>query len=312
MSASDAPVSEGFAPFREHRTWYRITGSLGGTLPPLIILHGGPGAAHDYVDRFKLLAGPERAVIHYDQIGCGRSTHLPNIAPDFWSVELFLEELANLLTHLGISENYDLLGQSWGGMLAAEHAVRAPAGLRALVIANSPASMVTWVEEANRLRAELPPDVQNTLTEHEKTGTTDSLDYQGAVQVFYRRHLCRISPWPDELNRSLDQIAADPTVYHTMNGPSEFHVIGSLKTWSIEARLERIMVPTLVISGRYDEATERAVRPYIDLIPAAIWGLFENSSHTPHIEETATCMNMIFDFLGDPHDYVKSQNKNRR
>ncbi|MHB1549330.1 MAG: proline iminopeptidase-family hydrolase, partial [Acidimicrobiales bacterium] len=216
MSSSDTPVSEDFVPFREHRTWYRITGSLGGTHPPLIILHGGPGAAHDYVDRFKLLADSERAVIHYDQIGCGRSTHLPNIGPDFWTIELFLEELDNLLAHLGISGNYDLLGQSWGGMLAAEHAVRGPAGLRALIIANSPASMVTWVEEANRLRAELPPDVQKTLIEHEKTGTTDSVDYQNAVRVFYSRHLCRIFPWPDELMRSLDQIEADPTVYHTM------------------------------------------------------------------------------------------------
>lgn len=309
MPESGNAEGEGFAPFREHRTWYRITGALREGCPPLVILHGGPGAAHNYVDRFKLLASPERAVIHYDQIGCGRSTHLPKFGAEFWTVELFLEELDNLLAYLGISGCYDLLGQSWGGMLAAEHAVRQPAGLRALIVANSPASMVTWVEEANRLRAKLPPDTQKTLIEHEKAGTTDSVEYQDAVQTFYNRHLCRISPWPDELIHSFDQLAIDPTVYHTMNGPSEFHVIGSLKTWSIEARLNRITVPTLVISGKYDEATERAVRPYVELIPAATWGFFENSSHTPHIEETEKCMDMIARFLEDPHEYLTSGNR---
>lgn len=288
---------ENFASFGNHRTWYRVTGDGIGIHPPVIVLHGGPGAAHDYVDSFKALARPDRAVIHYDQLGCGRSTHLPDADPRFWTVELFLAELDNLIAHLGITEGYTLLGQSWGGMLAAEHAVRRPRGLKALIIANSPASMVTWVAEANRLRADLPPDIQETLIRHETAGTTDDPAYTAAVDVFYERHLCRIKPWPEEVERSFAQMAADPTVYHTMNGPSEFHVVGTLKSWNITAQLEQIDVPTLVISGKYDEATPRAVQPYVEHIPGARWELFEHSSHMPHVEETGRCMAVIDRFL---------------
>ncbi|HTI27072.1 MAG TPA: alpha/beta fold hydrolase, partial [Kutzneria sp.] len=144
-------ATEGRAKFGEHETWYRITGELGSGGVPLVVLHGGPGCTHDYLLRLTSLAG-DRAVVHYDQLGNGRSTHLPDATPDFWTVELFLAELDNLVETLGIADRYALLGQSWGGMLAAEHAVRRPAGLRGLVIANSPASMQLWSAAADRLR----------------------------------------------------------------------------------------------------------------------------------------------------------------
>ncbi|HQT67351.1 MAG TPA: proline iminopeptidase-family hydrolase [Acetobacteraceae bacterium] len=288
---------EGFAPFAGHRTWYRVVGPLDGGQPPLLILHGGPGATHDYVDRFRLLAGPDRAVIHYDQLGCGNSSHLPAQDPSFWTVDLFLAELDHLLDHLGIAGRYDLLGQSWGGMLGAEHAIRQPAGLRALVIADSPASMITWVAEANRLRAELPASVQQALTAHEAAGTTDHPDYLAAVDVFYERHLCRVKPQPEEVVRSFTKLAANPQVYHAMNGPSEFHVIGSLKNWDITAQLNRIIVPTLVLSGRFDEATPIVIRPFIEHIKGARWVEFPQSSHMPHVEETESCMAVVDEFL---------------
>jgi L-proline amide hydrolase len=181
-------------------------------------------------------------------------------------------------------------------MLGSEIAVRKPPGLRSLVIANSPASMQLWVQEANRLRAALPPDVQATLLRHEAAGTTDSAEYNVAVRVFYDRHLCRV-PWPPELEASFAAMAEDPTVYHTMNGPSEFHVIGSIRNWSIIDRLDRIHVPTLLISGRYDEATPAVVQPFADRIADVRWEVFENSSHVPHIEETERVMAVVGEFL---------------
>jgi len=292
-----AEVTEGSIPFQGGSTWCRVTGSLSSPRAPLVVLHGGPGAAHDYVERFALLADTGRAVIHYDQFGCGRSTHRADMGTDFWTVRLFLDELDTVLAHFGIADRYHLLGQSWGGMLAAEHAVRQPKGLRGLVIANSPASIPTWVAEANRLRAALPAEVEAVLMEHENAGTTFDPAYEQAVQVFYERHLCRVTPFPDELQRSLASIAAEPTVYHTMNGPSEFHVVGTIRDWTIEDRLSRIVAPTLVISGRYDEATEACVRPYAERIKGARWVIFENSSHTPHIEETEAVMRTVGDFL---------------
>ncbi len=289
-------VHEGYADFRGYRTWFRVTGDLKSGRLPLIIAHGGPGCTHDYVDSFKDLADTGRAVVHYDQLGNGRSTHLRDAPADFWNVELFLAELNNLIEHLPVSE-YALLGQSWGGMLGAEHAVRQPAGLKALIIANSPASMDLWRAAANELRQALPAEVQATLLRHEAAGTTDSAEYHAASQVYYARHVCRLQPEPAEVLRTNAAIEDDPTVYHTMNGPTEFHVIGSLRHWSIIEHLPRIQVPTLLISGRFDEATPATVQPFADGIRDVRWQIFEQSSHMPHVEEREACMACVEGFL---------------
>ena len=290
-------IREGYAPFRQYQTWFRICGNIDSGLTPLVVAHGGPGCTHDYVDAFRDIALSGRAVIHYDQLGNGRSTHLPQQPADFWQPALFLDELDNLLRHLNIADNYALLGQSWGGMLGAEHAVTQPKGLKALVIANSPASMALWLQGAAELRAQLPADIQQTLLQHEAAGTLDSAEYKAASQVFYQRHVCRLDPWPPEVRRTFDAMDADPTVYHAMNGPTEFHVIGSMKAWTIIDRLPQIEVPVLLISGRYDEATPAVVQPFMDHIPDARWVIFEASSHMPHVEERELCMKTVSDFL---------------
>lgn len=291
---------EGTVSFGEHETWYRITGDLGSGAAPLVVLHGGPGCCHDYLLTIAdLAASSGRPVVHYDQLGGGRSTHLPDRDAGFWTVELFLDELDNLLAALGIQDAYHLLGQSWGGMLAAEHAVRRPSGLRGLVIANSPASMDLLVSEANRLREGLPPDVNATLLAHEAAGTYDDPAYQAAVRVFYDRHLCRIVPNPPELAATFAALEADPTVYMAMNGPSEFHVIGTLRTWSIVDRLDRIDVPVQLVSGAHDEVTPACVQPYADRIPDVRWHVFADSSHMPHIEEREAYMALVAGFLAE-------------
>ncbi|TMV82890.1 alpha/beta fold hydrolase, partial [Thioclava sp. BHET1] len=186
---------------------------------------------------------------------------------------------------------------SWGGMLGAEFAVRRPAGLKALVIANSPASMALWVSEANRLREDLPAEVQATLLKHEAAGNYTDPDYLAAVDVFYQRHVCRVVPMPEEVKRTFDAIADDPTVYHSMNGPTEFHVIGTMRDWTIIDRLSAIEVPVLLISGRHDEATPAVVQPFADEIPNVRWIIFEASSHMPHVEEREACMSAVSGFL---------------
>ncbi|RWM13320.1 MAG: alpha/beta fold hydrolase [Mesorhizobium sp.] len=296
--AAVTEAREGHVAFRGYRTWYRIAGNLDSARLPLVVAHGGPGCTHDYVDTFKDIAALDgRAVIHYDQLGNGNSTRLPEKGPDFWTVDLFLDELDTLLRSLGIERRYAFLGQSWGGMLGAEHAVRRPQGLKALVIANSPANMRTWVSEANRLRRELPADVQATLTRHEVAGTVTDPEYVAASRVFYDRHVCRVVPWPPEVARTFAIMDGDNTVYRNMNGPTEFHVIGTMKDWTIEDRLPDIAVPTLLISGRHDEATPEVVRPYVEGVPGIRWVLFEHSSHMPHVEEQELCMRTVSDFL---------------
>jgi L-proline amide hydrolase len=294
------PSSTGTVDFRGWQTWYRITGELDGAGPPLVVLHGGPGATHDYTLRIAGLARPGRAVVHYDQLGNGNSTHLPDEGADLWTVQLFLDELDNLLGALGIADRYHLLGQSWGGMLAAEHAVRRPPGLQRLVIADSPASIGLWRSEAARLRAMLPPEVQDTLATHEAAGTTDHPDYREAEKVYNERHVCRVVPNPPEVERTFEAIEADPTVYHTMNGPNEFYVVGTLRDWSIVDRIDRVAVPTLLLSGRYDEATEATVEPFASGIPDVRWEIFENSSHMPHVEEEEAFLRLVAAFLDQP------------
>src|SRR6058998_2925459 len=162
--------------WRGHETWYRVRGDLDPSSPqtPVVICHGGPGAAHDYCEPIGDLSRFGRTCVLYDQLGCGKSQLLPDAPADFWTVQLFKDELADLTRHLGIADRYAVVGQSWGGMLAMEHALDHPDGLRAIVVADSPASIPLWVEEANRLRADLPQDVQDALTRHETDGTTDS------------------------------------------------------------------------------------------------------------------------------------------
>ena len=291
-------MSEGFIEWDGHRTWYRVVGELASDgLTPLVVLHGGPGAAHDYLEPIgELAAISGRPCVFYDQIGCGRSGHLVDAPPEFWTVELFERELEAVVEVLGIADRYHVLGQSWGGMLGMEHALRRPAGLRSLVLANSPASVQMLVSEASRLRGMLPSEVQEALARNETAGTTKSAEYQQAVLRFYERHLCRI-PFPDCLQRSLVQIAQDPTVYHAMKGPGEFRVIGSLRDWNITPRLHDVRVPALVISGQHDEVTPNIIRPLVQGLPAARWELIPDASHTPHLEATNHFLGLVTGFL---------------
>ncbi|MFC4535733.1 proline iminopeptidase-family hydrolase [Sphaerisporangium dianthi] len=292
-----APSAKGTVPFREYRTWYRVTGDLRSGRPPLVVVHGGPGSTHDYLLGLTELARDGQPVVHYDQIGNGGSSHLPGRGADFWTVDLFLDELDNLLQRLDIADNYLLFGQSWGGMLVAKHAASRPPGLRGLVIANAPASYPLWLREMKVLRADLPPEVNETLLRHEAAGTTGTDEYHEAMRWFYEKHVCRLKPWPRDYMASFYEIYNDPTVYYTMNGPSEFHVIGTLRDWSVEDCCADIAVPTLVLSGRYDEATPVTVRPFHDLIPDVRWEIFEESSHLPHLEEPELFLEVMRDYL---------------
>ncbi len=289
------PISEGFIPFKGHRVWYRIVGEeeTPGKLP-LLTLHGGPGAAHDYLESLDAMARTGRRVVYYDQLGCARSATPPN--PSMWTVDLYKEEIEVVREALHL-DHIHLLGQSWGGMLAMEYAITQPAGLASLTVASSPASMIQWVREANRLREELPAEVRRTLLAHEEAGTTSDPAYEEAVMVFYKKHVCRLDPYPDFVNRTFASIAANPEVYHTMNGPSEFHVVGTLKNWDIIAQLGQIRVPTLVTSGRYDEATPLIAETVHRGISGSEWVVFEQSSHMAHAEEPERYVSVLDSFL---------------
>jgi len=223
-SATSLPATEGHIPLsvpsagKPCQTWYKIIGDLKSGRP-LVALHGGPGVNSDYLLILsEITKAHSHPLVVYDQIGTGLSTHLPEKMGDtsFWTDDLFLDELHNLLSTLGIQEDYDLIGHSWGGMLAARHAVRKPSGLKHLVLVSTPADMQIWIKAQNELRLKLPQDIQKILEKHEKADTTESKDYQDAVGVFYSRHLCILNPMPPEILAGFGWIAKDPTVYLTM------------------------------------------------------------------------------------------------
>jgi L-proline amide hydrolase len=288
-------AKEGFVPFRGYRTWYRIVGDeeSEGKLP-VVLLHGGPGGAHYYLETLEALADTGRRAIFYDQIGCGKSD-LPE-DESLWVVETFVEELDVVRRELGL-DRVHLFGNSWGGMLAMEYALTRPRGLESLILASSPASMPQWVEETGKLRAQLPPDVQAVLDRHEADGTTADAEYEEAATVFYKRHVCRVDPWPDSVLRTFQFIAEHGVVYNTMNGPSEFHVTGNLRHWSVVDRLEEIDAPTLVVTGEHDEATPAINRTVAGGIPGAESVIYPGASHMAHVEDTEGYVRLLDGFL---------------
>jgi L-proline amide hydrolase len=285
---------EGHLEFRGHKVWYLVVGEDSPGRLPLLTLHGGPGAAHDCIEPLQELAEHGRRVIFYDQLGCGRSDHPHD--PSLWTVDLFLEELATVRAVLGL-DRVHLFGLSWGGMLAMEYALRRPPGLESLVLASAPANMKSWMAEADRLRRALPAGVQETLRRHEADGTTDSPEYQDAMLVFYERHVCRRTPWPEPVRRSVEQLMANPEVYLTMNGPSEFHVTGTLQSWSVAERLNEISIPTLFTCGRYDECTPEMSAAIASAIPGAELVIFEESAHFAQAEEPERYRQVVATFL---------------
>jgi L-proline amide hydrolase len=285
------PTNEGFVAFRGHRTWYRVVGEgeeLGKL--PLLCLHGGPGGTHDYLEPLEGMAATGRRVVLYDQLGCGRSD-LPD-DPSLWTVELFVDEVGAVREALGL-ERVHLYGNSWGGMLAMEYALTRPPGLASLVLASAPASIPQWVEETGRLRAQLPAEVQAVLERHEAAGTTEDPEYTKAAMVFNRRHVCRADPWPDCVRRSFDFIERHGVVYRTMNGPSEFHVTGTLREWSVVDRLGEIDVPTLVVTGEHDEATPAINHTVAEGIPGADSVILSDASHMAHVERTDDYLRLL-------------------
>ena len=200
------------------QTWYRVLGDLRGGVRPLVLIHGGPGIPHDYLTNHdELYKAHSIPLIWYDQLGCGSSTHLAEKPEEFWRPELFMDELENLIAKLGIADDFDVLGHSWGGQLASQWAsVRHPAGLKRLVIVGSPAS-IPLGDQALAIRLEgLPEEMKAVIRKHLKAGTVEDPEYKDAVKEYFARHICRLDPWPEAFARSLARAGEEPSVGKAM------------------------------------------------------------------------------------------------
>ncbi|RDA92923.1 hypothetical protein CP533_3875 [Ophiocordyceps camponoti-saundersi (nom. inval.)] len=294
----ESVLSEGFATFRVPgsiipcHTWYKTFGDFNSDQPPLVILHGGPGACHDYLLPLQDLPVP---TVFYDQIGNGKSSHLPERKGDtsFWTVDLFKAELDNLLHHLRLDlRPIDVYGHSWGGMLASEWAAgNTSLNLRRLVLSNSPASMEGWLAGIDTLRKQLPKTDQATLKAAEEKGEFKTPEYEAVVEKFYKRHLSLIRPREEE-NGILPFYGI--LRWKTRNGPSELTITGTLRNWTVIPKLQDIKVPTLLINGVQDECQDVAMQPFFDEIKHAKWVTLDHAAHFTHIDQRTKYMESSF------------------
>ena len=286
-------ADEGYVEVEGGRVWYRRLGE--GDALPVLLLHGGPGAAHDYMLPLAERLSEHRPAIVYDQLGCGRADRPDDTS--LWTVDRSVTEVDQVRAALGLDRCH-LLGQSWGGWLAIDYMARGPVGVAGLVLASTSASIAQFVAGARRLIDALPEPHRTALQELGARGEYDHPDYRAAEQEFYRRHLCRMDPWPEALVRSSDQMEGNQ-VYATMNGPTEFDVIGLLREWDRTADLGRIRVPTLVTCGRYDEITPSCSETITRGIPDARMHVFEESAHCAHLEQADDYARIVEAFLSE-------------
>jgi proline iminopeptidase len=286
-----APVREGFETVRGYRLFWRSVGDPGpaGTV---VTLHGGPGMTHDYLLPFVDLAQHGYRVVFYDQLGCGRSDLARDVSE--YSVDRDVSDLESLRQTLGLGRVH-LLGSSYGGLLAIAYALAHPEPLKSLVSVSGLANVPLTVREMQRLKRELPAPFLEVLEQHEARGEYQHPDYLAAVREYYRRHLCRLWPWPEPLAYSLDHIS--PPKYGTMNGPNEFTITGTIRDFDVTDRLREIRVPTLVTTGKYDEVTPTVARSIHEHIPGSELRLFEESSHTAFWEERSRYLSVLGEFL---------------
>ncbi|KAJ3553646.1 hypothetical protein NM688_g3496 [Phlebia brevispora] len=243
----------------------RLFGTIeNSTKPPIILLHGGPGLVHNYLVPFSdLTVNASVPVILYDQLGNGESTHLRQKPPTFWTIDLFIDELENLIRHFGIQDAFDIAGHSWGWD-----------------------PWRRWMQSTMQLLQGFPEDVQEGM----KVGMKEPERYYAALKRFHAVHGCTLRPVPLEHTYTLDMVFSkdgDPTV---ASSPI-------LANWSIEDRLHLIRVPTFVINGRADIAQDFVVEMFFQNIQKVKWVTFEKSSHTPHWEERERYMKLVADFL---------------
>jgi proline-specific peptidase len=269
--------------------WFKRVG--GGPGLPLLVVHGGPGLPHAYLRSLERLAD-EREVIYWDQLGCGRSERPSN--RELWTMQRSVAEMDAVVAALGLNR-FHIFGNSWGGMMAQQYAIDVTSGAATLTISNSIASIPQFSQMVARLKTELDPATQSAIERHEAAGTTYTVEYQDAIRTWNETYLCRVRPWPPELLEAFANMGTD--IFETMFGPSDFHIVGTIRDWDVFDRLAEIRLPTLVLAGRFDECVPEHMWDMHQRIAGSRYELFESSAHMPFIEEPDKFDRVMRDFL---------------
>ena len=283
------PLEEGF------RVW---TKRFGNSRIKVLLLHGGPAATHEYLECFESFF-PQAGIefYEYDQLGSYYSDKADN--DSLWTVTRFVEEVEQVRKALGLNrDNFFLLGQSWGGILAMEYALKYQDNLKGLIISNMTASFPKYAAYNAQLRARMRPALIDSLTYYESRGDYQNPQYQNLVfQEYYARHLCRLPEWPEPLLRSFTHL--NQHVYEYMQGPSEFVPGGILKDWTVWDKLPEIRIPTLTIGAKYDTMNPEEMREMSRLVQNGHYLYCANGSHLAMWDDQKVYMNGVVDFILD-------------
>jgi proline iminopeptidase len=267
----------------------------------VLILHGGPGATHEYLEAFDSYfpaAGIE--YYYYDQLGSYYSDQPDE--PDLWDVPRFVEEVEQVRQALGLSqENFYLYGQSWGGVLAIEYALKYQQHLKGLIVSNMMASFPAYNEYAETV---LMPDMDQTVLAEIKA-FEDAGDYGNSrymellMEHHYVDHILRmpVAEWPDPVNRAFNHINAD--VYIPMQGPSELGASGKLAEWDRTADLNKISIPTLVIGAQYDTMDPAHMEWMAGAVQNGRYLYCPNGSHFAMYDDQVTYFEGLINFVRD-------------
>jgi len=254
------PEREEMVPVEGGHIYVRINGDLDNGLPPIVMVHGGPGSSHWYFLNATSLAD-DRAVILYDQLDSGRSDR-PN-DPANWRIERFVDELEAIRAHLGIAR-WHVLGTSWGGTVVLEYGARRPEALAGLILQSPLVSTQIWLRDANRLKDAMPPEIRDLLYLCDTPEAADEADCEAATEAFYRRHiqLCDLSPEIAAYRAALPG-SFNTMIYNHMWGRAEFTASGTLKDYEGTPLLARLDGKrSLFVTGEADEAIPETVAEF--------------------------------------------------
>ena len=269
----------------------------------VLLLHGGPGATHEYyeaMDSFFPGAGIE--YYYYDQLGSYYSDQPDD--PDLWQTERFVEEVEQVRQALGLNaDNFYLLGNSWGGILGIEYALKYQQHLKGLIIANMMASISSYNEYAHEvLMPQLDPDVLAEILEYEEAEDYENPRYMELlVENYYTEHILRMpsEDWPDPVNRAFGHL--NPNVYVLMQGPSEMGASGRLENWDRTADLGNITVPTLVVGARYDTMDPEHMEWMAGQFPRGRYLYCPEGSHMALYDDQQVFFDGVIQFINDVH-----------
>jgi proline iminopeptidase len=275
----------------KYKVW---TKRLGRGETKVLLLHGGPGFNHEYLEAMEAFlpqAGIE--MYYYDQLGSHYSDQPDD--PSLWTLPRFVEEVEEVRQGLGL-EKFVLYGQSWGGMLAMDYALKYQRHLSGLVISNMTAGMQSYLKRTASLKLMLPPDKLAALRSLEAREAYDAPEYQAIMMDdLYPQMICRLKPWPEPVTRSFRH--ANQAIYNQMQGKSEFLVTGNLKDWERWDRLHEIAVPTLTIGARYDEMDPADMVRMATLVQRGTSAVCPNGSHLALWDDQAVYFDHLVRFL---------------